>query len=251
MIKKILSVLLISLVVAGCATTVNTTNMSADEHLTYAMKLFNDEDYLTAINEFQTILMQFPGSSVVDQAQYYLAESHFKKQEYILAAYEYSKLIKDIPASKLVPQAQFMLAESYYKLSPDYQLDQTYTKKSIEEFQAFVDFFPTDQRVAEAENKIKELNGKLAQKEYNAARIYEVMENYNAAVYYYTLVEETYHDTKYAPMAMYNKIKLLIVKKDKVYALKEISSFLQKYPSDINIAEVRKIQESLSKTSSL
>ncbi|MGE5682369.1 MAG: outer membrane protein assembly factor BamD [Bacillota bacterium] len=251
MIKHLVILFVVALALAGCATTVNTTNMNADEHLTYAMKLFNEQDYLASISEFQTILMQYPGSAVVDQAQFYLAESHFKKQEYILAAYEYSKLIKDIPASKLVPQAQFMLAESYYQLSPDYQLDQRYTKKSIEEFQAFIDFFPTDQRVTEAEKKINELNTKLAEKEFNAGRIYEVMENYNAAVYYYTLVEETYHDTKYAPVAMYNKIKILIAKKDNVNALHEISSFLQKYPGDTNIAEVKKIQESLSKTSSL
>lgn len=251
MIKKLLILFVFGLAAAGCASSVNTQNMTAEEHLNYAMKLLNDEDYLQSINEFQTILMQFPGSSIIDQAQYYLAESHFKKQEYILAAYEYSRLIKDIPASKLVPQAQFMLAESYFQLSPNYQLDQRYTRKAIEEFQAFIDFFPTDQRVPEAEQKIRDLNSKLAEKEFNAAHVYEALEDYTAALYYYNLVEETYHDSRFAPLAKYNKIKIYMAKKDSQNALKEISSYLEKYPQDTNVAELKKYQESLSVTKSL
>lgn len=246
--KKLLALVVLSAALWGCSgTKVNTANMSADEHLNYAMQLFNDRDYLESINEFQNILLQFPGSAVIDQAQYYLAESHFKRGEFILAAYEYSRLIKDIPASKLVPQAQFMLAESYYQLSPDFQLDQRYTKKSIEEFQAFIDFFPTDQRVPEAEKKIQDLNNKLAQKEFHTAEIYEKMENYDAAIYYYTIVTDTYHDTKFASAAQYNKIKTLVQIKENKTALKEIASFLQRFPSDGNVAAVKKLQESLSK----
>lgn len=245
--KKLLIPVVFSLIMWGCSSTVNTTNMTADEHLNYAMKLFNDRDYQESINEFQSILLQFPGSAFVDQAQYYLAESHYKRGEYILAAYEYSRLIKDIPASKLVPQAQFMLAQSYFDLSPNYQLDQRYTKKAIEEFQAFIDFFPTDARVQEAEGKIRDLNNKLAEKEFNTARIYEKLEYYDAAVYYYNIITDTYHDSKYAAPAQYNKIKVLVQLKENGNALKEIYSFLQKYPSDGNVAEVKKLQESLNK----
>ncbi|MGE5353005.1 MAG: outer membrane protein assembly factor BamD [Acidobacteriota bacterium] len=245
--KKLLALVILSVALWGCSSTVNTTNMNADEHLNYAMKLFNDGDYQESINEFQAILLQFPGSTVTDQAQYYLAESHFKRGEYILAAYEYSRLIKDIPASKLVPQAQFQLAESYYKLSPDFQLDQRYTNKSIEEFQAFVDFFPTDPRVPEAEKKIKELNDKLAEKEFHTAEIYEKMEYYDAAIYYYNIVTDTYHDSKFAPDAQFNKIRTLVQIKENKTALKEIASFLQRYPSDGNVTAIKKLQETLNK----
>lgn len=247
--KKLFVLVILSVALWGCSSTVNTTNMNADEHLSYAMKLFNDGDYPESISEFQAILLQFPGSSVTDQAQYYLAESHFKREEYILAAYEYSRLIKDIPASKLVPQAQFMLAESYYRLSPNYQLDQRYTNKSIEEFQAFIDFFPTDQRVPEAEQKIKELNNKLAEKEFHTAEIYEKMEYYEAAIFYYNIVTDTYHDSKFAPAAQFNKIRTLVQIKENKTALKEIASFLQRYPSDGNVTAIKKLQETLNKNS--
>ena len=86
--------------------------------------------------------------------------SRFKRGELILAAFEFSKLIKNMPVSEFVPQAQFMLAESYYELSPNYTLDQKYTKKAIEEYQAFLDFFPANPSVPEAEKKIRELYAK-------------------------------------------------------------------------------------------
>lgn len=243
--KKFFLLILFTVTYIGCSHTRNTINMSAEEHFNYAIELYNDEDYIQAIQEFQAINLQFPASSVADDAQYYLADSHYKKGEYILAAYEFSRLIKDIPASEFVPKAQYMLAESYYQLSPDYQLDQKYTTKAIEEFQAFIDFFPADARVPEAEKKISELNDKLAKKVFNTAKIYERMDDINAAIYYYSLIIDTYHDSKYAPIAMFEKIKALTVKNDNKSALKEIFTFIERYPGDPNISEIKKLQQSL------
>src|SRR5690554_1868353 len=243
--KKILLLILISLYLAGCASTEETLTYDADARLKFAMALYDDEDYLNAVNEFQAILLQFPGNAIADDAQYYLAMSRFKRGEFVLAAFEFSKLIKNMLASDYIPEAQYMLAECYYQLSPDYSLDQKYTIKAIEEFQAFIDFFPTNNRVAEAENKIVELNEKLAHKEYNNAYIYERLEYYTAALKYYDNVIETYHDTKYAPMAMYDKIKLLIERNRSSEALAEITKFLNRYPANLRVGELQQLKSSL------
>ncbi len=243
--KYLFIVILTSLSLWGCATVVNTSLLGPSARMDYAMKLYNNEDYQQAIKEFQAIVLQYPGNSVVDSAQYYLGQSHFKRGEFILAAYEYSKLIKNMPSSKMVPDAQYMLADSYYNLSPYFALDQRYTKKAIDEFQAFIDFFPTDSRVPDAEKKIAEMNDKLAHKEYNTAYIYEKLEDYKAALMYYDFVLDTYHDTKYAPLAMYDKIKLLIFRKNNTEALAEISKVSDRYPDDSHAKEVKKLKTSL------
>ncbi|MHB8579670.1 MAG: outer membrane protein assembly factor BamD [Ignavibacteriaceae bacterium] len=243
--KYSLIVLVFGLILWGCATTFNTSNMSASERLDYAIKLYNNHDYEQAVKEFQGIVLQFPGNAVVDSAQFYLGQTRFQRGEYILAAYEFSKLIKNMPSSHFVADAQYMLADSYYLLSPNYALDQKYTKKAIEEFQAFIDFFPTNSKVAEAEKKIGEMNEKLAHKEYHTAYIYERMEYYTAALKYYDLVLDIYHDTKYAPMALYAKIKLLIERNHNDEASIAISNFIERYQNDKNIKEVEKIKASL------
>lgn len=234
-----------SLLLIRCSSSIDTTNLDPEEKLAYAINLYQQEDYEEAVKEFEAIIIQYPGSSILDDAQYYLAMTRYKREEYILAAYQFSKLIKSMPSSEFLADSQFMLAESYYELSPHYTLDQQYTKKAIEEYQAFLDFFPLNEKVNLAENKIKELNDKLAKKEYESARIYTKMDYYSAAFKYLDNVMELYHDTQYAPLALYDKINLLIDRERETEALTESRKFLEKYPFDEKAEEVENIRNSL------
>ena len=243
--KNILILILFSLVIWGCGGSVNTVNMTPEDRLAYAVKLYNNEDYEQAVNEFSSIVLQFPGNAIVDSAQYYTGMTRYKRKEYILAAYEFSKLIKNMLASKLISESQYMLADCYYRLSPDFTLDQKYTRSAIKEFQAYIDFFPTSDKVPDSEVKIGELNEKLAHKEYNAAYIYSKLEFYRAALKYYDNVVEIYHDTKYAPLAMYDKTQLMISRGRSADALIEINKFLQKYPSNYLIKDIQDLKNNL------
>ena len=243
--RKILVIFVLSVLWWGCGSSVDTSNFTPIQRQDYAMKLYNNEDYLDAIQEFQAIIMQYPGNAIIDSAQYYLAESRYQRGEYILGAYEFSKLIKTMPASKLIPDAQFMLADCYYELSPDYRLDQQYTRKAVEEFQAFIDFFPTNGKVKEAEQKINELNDKLAHKEYNTANLYNIMGDDEASIIYYTKVVDDYHDTQYAPVALYDEINLLVSIDKNKKALEEIAKFLERYPNNNRADELQKLKTSI------
>lgn len=248
--KKLLLVLPLLAVLAatGCSPAVNTTNMSAEERFTYAKSLYDERSFDLAIPEFEAIMLQYAGSPFTDDAQFYLSMSRFQRKEYLLAAFEFSKLIKNTPASTFVPESQYMLAECYFQLAPHSSLDQRYSRKAIEEFQAFIDIFPTDQRVAEAEKKIRELYEKLAEKDYNSAVIYEKMEYTLAALQYFQNVTETYHDTRFAPLAAYHRITILAGKGRNEEAVKEAKAFLAKYGTDENAAEVSSLLASLEKT---
>lgn len=241
MIQKILAFLFLTLIFWGCSASIDTSDMNAEERLEYAKKLYAEEDYTDAQKEFEAILLQYPGNAISDDAQYYLAKTKFNRGEYILAAYEFSKLIRNMPGSEFVPDAQYNLGESYYQLSPNFNLDQKYTSKAIEEFQAFIDFFPLNERVSEAERKINELNTKLAHKEYTIAVIYEKMEYYTAALKYFEDVFDTYHDTEYGPLALYNRILLLLDREKEDEAVVNMKKFLDKYPDDKNAEDVKSL----------
>lgn len=240
--KLFLAILAVVLIV-GCSGGIDTTLLTPDEHFNYALALFQKEDYQDAQLEFQSILLQYPGSAVNDDAQYYLGLTYFRRGQYLLAAYEFSKLIRDIPASEFVPDAQYMLAESYYQLSPPFPLDQSYSRKAIEEFQAFIDYFPLSPKVAEAEQKIKEMNDKLAEKLFNNALIYEKMSYYKAAIKYYGDVYEIYHDTRFGPLALLKKIQLEISRDEIASAKRDINKFLAQYPDHESSMSVRQLEE--------
>lgn len=250
--NKILILLpFIGIMLWGCSSSVDMSNSSPEDHLQYAIKLYEDEDYEVAMREFETILLQYSGSSLIDDAQYYLGLTRYQREEYVIAAYEFSKLIKNMPASSFVPDAQFMLAESYFGLSPNYNLDQVYTNKAIQEYQAFIDFFPLNEKVHQAEEKIKELNLKLAKKSLSIANIYKKLSYYTASLKYYNYVVENYHDTEFAPVALYSKILLQIDQNDEKQALSDIKKFMLLFPDDENADSVIKLKESLEEKISL
>jgi len=120
----------------GCGSGEETTSISVEERFQQAKALFDDEDYLDAIDQFNVITLQHQGSAYADDAQFYLGESRFERGEFLLAAFEYQQLKRSMPASPFVPQAQYRLALSYYNLAPKPPLDQQYTLKAIDEFLA-------------------------------------------------------------------------------------------------------------------
>lgn len=244
---KYLIIVLLAQIFISCSGSKDLSSLSPEERFLLAKQKFDKKDYLEAISEFENIMVQFSGTGIVDDAQYYLAYSYYKRGEYIKSAYEFSKLIRDYPTSEYVKDAQFMLAESYYELSPHYSLDQRFTEKAIEEYQAFIDFFPDDPRKSEAEKRIKELNDKLARKIFETAEQYRRMKYIKSAMIYYDLLLEKYPDSKYSSQALYTKIKLLVERSRNKEALDEAKRFLQRYPNSENAKEVQKILNELQK----
>jgi outer membrane protein assembly factor BamD len=229
------SALIVFIIVAGlaCSSSPDIVNPTVEQRFNRAKALFDDEDYLEAMNEFTVITLQFQGSAFAADAQYYLGECRFERGEYILSAFEYSVVRTSYPASPRVPDAQYKMALSYYMQSPKPVLDQQNTRKAIDEFQAFVEYNPAHPLAPDAEAKIKELNERLAFKAYEAARQYERMEYYRAAILSYEVVIEKYHDTDYAPLAYLDKADLLVRRLRFREAESTIKEFMAKYPNSV------------------
>lgn len=216
-----------------------------EKAMNIAMKNYDKKDYLQAIEDFSLIKIKFSGTSIADKAQYYLAMCYYNRQEYILAASEFENLLKNFSSSIYVVQGRFHLAMCYYGMSPDFSLDQTYTKFAITEFQNFIELFPNDKYVAEAELKIKELRNKLAYKQLKSADLYMVMDNYKAAIFYYESILQDYFETDWADDALYGKIQALLKKKKNDDAKKEIDRFEKKFPKSSLIGKVESIKKNI------
>ncbi len=233
MIKKFILYLLIVpvIITAGCISANKTNVNTEDPEKAYqtAKKSYDDKDYLQAIEDFSFIKIKFSGSSVSDKSQYYLGMSYYKRGDYILAAYEFENMIRNFTSSEFYPDARFNLAMCYYELSPNYDLDQTYTKYAITEFQNFMVLFPKHKDAELASIKIKELRNKLAFKEIKSADLYMTMGDYRAALVYYDIVLKDYFDTDYVDNAAYGRINALIAKKKYSDAKDEMDKFIAKY----------------------
>jgi len=216
---------------SGCGSDDATKQLSAEDHNRIGMNAFRNEDYLAAIDEFKVVSLQYQGSRVADSAQFFMAECRYLREEYILAAFEYDILIRNMPYSTFVSRSRFKRATCFYELSPESYLDQDYTRKAIDEYQAFLEYHPTDTLAAVAEKRILELNTKLAKKDYESGMTYMHMNYYKAATYYFDLILEKYHDTEYAEPALFKKVEALTNRKKYTDAKEAVEKFLAKYPA--------------------
>jgi outer membrane protein assembly factor BamD len=235
--------LLLLMVMVGCTSEETTAPLSAEQRFKMGFGLFQDEDYLEAIEEFKVVTIQFGGTQWADDAQYYMAEARFRREEYILAAYEFDVLVRSMPTSEFVRMARFRRASCYDLSSPGVALDQENTRKAIDEYQNFLEYHAADSLAPVADRRIRELTSKLAEKEFNNGVIYLKMGYNKAATYYFDLVLEKYHDTPFAEPSHVRKAEALIQRKRYDEAVQELNRFLDRYPSSSLRAEAETLRQ--------
>ncbi len=229
----------------ACSSEDATRQMSAEERYRFGMSYYHDGDFLEAIEELKIVTIQFGGTQWADDAQYYMAEARYMREEFVLAAYEYDVLIRTMSTSEFVRLARYRKATCYYNLSPSYNLDQQYTRKAIDEYQLFLEFFPTDTLAVYAENRISEMNTKLARKDYESGIIYLKMGYNKSATYYFDLVLEKFHDTEYAEPAMFYKAESLFLRRRYADAELVIRRFLDRYPDSSRRSEIQQLLDTV------
>ena len=237
--------ILILITLAGCGRKKVKLNLSPDERMAKAEKLFNAGDYLDAKTEFRIVILNFPGGSLSDKAQFYLADCHYQLKEYILAGEEYKKLIRAYPNSEYVDDAQYKIAMSYFKLSPKSSLDQNYTEKAIEEFQRFLEDYPNSDLIPEANKFMKKSREKLAEKNFRIAETYRKRTIFRSAIIYYDHVLDNYYDTPFAEKSLWEKAGCYQQLGDQEQADKFYRLYLDKYPKS---AKAEKAKNTLSST---
>lgn len=241
MVLAMLCVVMLS----ACAGNKLKANMTTEERLAHAEKLFADGDYLDAQTQLRIIILNAPGSTLVDRAQFLLAECHFKIKEYLLAAAEYEKLVRLYTRSEYLDDAQYKVGLSYFELSPKSDLDQKYTLLAISEFQKFLEDYPDSQLISEVAPKLDAARLKLARKEYNTATLYRRMAYFESAVISYNTVLSTYYDTEFAEPSLYYKADCLFKMQKLAEAATSLRVLLDKYPK----TEFRSRAEELLKKS--
>ena len=239
--RTVVVCLLIVVCAFSCGRNKIKSGLTVEERMKDAIRKFDDGDYLDVKTEFQIIILNYPGSSLSDKAQFYLAECHFKLKEYILASAEYQKLIRVYPNSDYVDDAQYKVALANFKLSPKYSLDQTNTEKTIVELQKFLEDYPNSELVKEANEMMAKCREKLAKKSYKSGVSYKKRSLYRSAVIYYEYVLDNYYDTSFAEIALFEKAECLKLLEDYEEAITFYQLFIEKYPENSRNEKIKNI----------
>ncbi len=220
----------ISLWLVSCGSSGPDIPDSAGDVYAKAVGLYDEEDYFEARKLFEVIKLQYPASQFADDAQYFIAEIYFSQEQYILASFNYNLLRRVYPSSPYNQKALYMAARCYYELSPPYDRDQEYTRKAIGSFNEFKYLYPDDSLAASVDTLVREMRGKLAQRELSTAELYMKLESPKAAAVYYDTVIENFSDTQFHQDAYNGKLEALIKMRKYDRALSLIDLYNRLFP---------------------
>jgi len=215
-----------------------------------AVEYYEEGEYVRAGTLFQELVNIYRGTSRADKIYYYYAKSMIGQKDYLMAKHYFSTLIKEFPTSEYVEEAQFRTGYCAYLISPKPRLDQAVTQEAIDALQLYINLYPFNERVDEANRLIDELQDKLVYKSYLSAKLYFDFDQYKAAVVALTNSLNRYPDSKYREELMYMLLKskyLLAVRsvaekqENRLSnALDEYFTFIDEYPESKYRKEVDK-----------
>lgn len=81
-----------------------------------AFELVKDERYDLAVKAFREFLVRFPDSELAENAQYWLAESHYAAKDYQQALRDFELVLTNYPSSRKVPDALLKMGYCNYNL---------------------------------------------------------------------------------------------------------------------------------------
>jgi outer membrane protein assembly factor BamD len=173
---------------------------STDLNLKYekALEYYNKEDYVKAQLLFDELYSVLRSTDKAENVSYYLSYCDYKMGDYIMASYLFRNYFRTYPTSSRAAECLYMSAYCHYMVSPPWSLDQEDTYAAIDEFQYFIQMFPTDTAHIHECNKLVDiLHHKLEKKAYMNAKMYYDIEDYKAAITAFNQLLHDYPDTQY------------------------------------------------------
>ena len=103
------------------------------EDFNFAKKLYDEELYNQAVNEFKTIIRKSRTSPEADKSQYYIGRAYFKLAEFDKAEKAFKKHLNGYPFSRLKKKSIHNLGFSHFK-QKEYQAALNYFQKLITDY---------------------------------------------------------------------------------------------------------------------
>jgi len=255
--KKTLFIALVGLSLIGtsCKSEFEKVRSSGDVNRIYkkAQEYYENEEYQKAQTLYEIVISSFRGRKEAEEIYYKYAYTYYHLEQYILASYYFNNFSNTYATSDLRQEADFMSAYSNYKLSPTYRLDQTYTRKAIDEFQLFVNTYPNSDKVQQCNNLIDAMRAKLELKAFKAAELYFNLRDYQAAIRSFENVLKDFPDTRNVEEIRYMIIRSAFLLAENSFVKKQFprysdtveraEEFLGRYRDSRYADDVRKMLE--------
>ncbi len=172
--KKIVSILILTMVILSSCNSYNALYKSRDYEYKYeAAKEYYYSGYYTRCYQLlEEMTMMMKGTDKAEESLFMLGMCYYNLHDYVTAAEYFTKYYKSYPKGTYTELARYYSGLSAFKESPDSRLDQTPTYSAINTLQEFLEFYPYSERRTEVNDMIFQLQNRLVEKEFDAAKLY-------------------------------------------------------------------------------
>jgi outer membrane protein assembly factor BamD len=221
-IQRALLVFALALGLAACAAhnsrTVPAGTSEPDKFLfDKGTDALNQKKWLTAREYFKQIVETYTQSAYRPDAKLGVGDTYLGEnsaESLVLAINEYREFLSFYPTNRRADYAQFKLGMSHFRQMRNPQRDQTETRETVRELQAFVDRYPNSSLMPEATAKLREAKDRLDQSDYLVGYFYFRQRWYPGAIVRFKAVLK--EDPQYSGRdAVYFYLAESLVKTDK------------------------------------
>jgi outer membrane protein assembly factor BamD len=150
---------------------------------------------------FEGIVKRAPFSKFAPPSQFNVGQALEKQGNYDSALVAYATLVTKYPTDPIADDAQYQIGYVRLKQYREGSYDQASAAKAREAFDDFINRYPESEKVPQARENLKLLEGGASKSTLEVAKFYDKTKHYRAAVIYYNDVIKNSPDTDQANFA--------------------------------------------------
>lgn len=197
-----------------------------------ALLLIEQNDYKSALNEFENLLLNYPFSDLAVKSEITSAYSLYEDNQIQQAINKLNSFIEMNPTGELTIYAHYLLGMCYYIQTSQKGRDASLSLKAINYFQIIESKYPNSKYAKDAKLKILYLKNRLAENELAVGKFYLKKNASGSAIKRFKVILEKFQNTSVIPETLYRLSEALLITGLKEEAQKSIAILNYNFPKN-------------------
>lgn len=197
-----------------------------------ALLLIEENDYKSALNEFENLLLNYPFSDLAVKSEITSAYSLYEDNQIQKAINKLNSFIEMNPTGELTIYAHYLLGMCYYIQTSQKGRDASLSLKAINYFQITESKYPNSKYAKDAKLKILYLKNRLAENELAVGKFYLKKNASGSAIKRFKVILEKFQNTSVIPETLYRLSEALLITGLKEEAQKSIAILNYNFPKN-------------------
>lgn len=197
-----------------------------------ALLLIEENDYKSALNEFENLLLNYPFSDLAVKSEITSAYSLYEDNQIQKAINKLNSFIEMNPTGELTIYAHYLLGMCYYIQTSEKGRDASLSLKAINYFQIIESKYPNSKYAKDAKLKILYLKNRLAENELAVGKFYLKKNASGSAIKRFKVILEKFQNTSVIPETLYRLSEALLITGLKEEAQKSIAILNYNFPKN-------------------